>query len=57
MLSWSVPIQYTHSRHGLLVIVGHLLVAADNGEVTIADAQTIDDLMDRTEVLYERATL
>jgi hypothetical protein len=33
------------------------LVAADNGEVTIADAQTIDDLMDRTEVLYERATL
>ena len=56
-LQWRVPVQYAPSRKGILGIVGHLLVDAENGEVTIADGQSTADLMDRAEVLYERATL
>lgn len=56
-LCWRVPVQYTPSRWGLLGIVGHLLVDAESGEVTIADKQTTSDLMDRAEALYARATL
>ncbi len=55
-LSWRVPVQYAPSRRGMLGIVGHLLVDAEQGEITIADEQTIEDLMDRAEVLYARAT-
>jgi len=56
-LQWRVPVQYAPSRKGTLGIVGHLLVDAENGEVTIADGQSTEDLMDRAEALYERATL
>ena len=30
-VSWRVPVQYAPSRRGLLGIVGHLMVDADNG--------------------------
>jgi hypothetical protein len=40
-----------------LGIVGHLLVDAETGEVTVADGQTTEDLLERAEVLYARATL
>ncbi len=56
-LYWRVPAQYTPSRRGSLGIVGHLLIDAESGEVTIADGQTTEDLMDRAEAIYARATL
>ncbi len=56
VLQWRVPVQYATSWQGLLGIVGHLLVNAENGEVTIADEQTTEDLMDRAEVIYARTT-
>ena len=56
-LYWRVPVQYTPSRRGPLGIVGHLLIDADTGEITIADGQTSEDLMARAEAYYERTTL
>jgi hypothetical protein len=56
VLGWRVPVQYAPSRTGPLGVVGHLLVDADMGEVTVADGQTPEDLMERAEVLYARAT-
>jgi len=56
-LRWRVPVQYAPSRKGPLGIVGHLLIDAETGEVTIADGQTSGDLLTRAEALYERATL
>jgi len=56
-LYWRVPVQYAPSRKGPLGIVGHLLVDARAGEVTVADGQTSEDLLARAEALYERATL
>ena len=56
-LCWRVPVQYAPSRRGALGIVGHLLVDADTGEVTVADEQTTGDLMERAEALYARAAL
>ena len=55
VLGWRVPVQYAPSRQGPLGIVGHLLVDADTGEVTMADGQTPEDLMERAEALYARA--
>ncbi|MBI4670266.1 MAG: hypothetical protein HY741_01185 [Chloroflexi bacterium] len=52
---WRVPAQFAPSRLGPLGIAGHLLVDADTGEVTVADGQTTDDLMQRAEALYARA--
>jgi len=56
LLGWRVPVQYAPSRRGPLGIVGHLLVDADTGEVTIADGQMPEDLMERAKALYARAT-
>ena len=56
-LCWRVPVQYAPSRKGPLGIVGHLLIDAETGEVTVADGQTSEDLLARAEVLYERAAL
>jgi len=55
-LHWRVPVQYAPSRCGPLGIVGHLLVDAETGEVTVADGQKTEDLLERGEVLYARAT-
>lgn len=55
-LCWRVPVQYALSRKGTLGIVGHLLVDARTGEVTVADGQTSEDLLSRAEALYECAT-
>jgi hypothetical protein len=41
----------------IVKIVGHMLVDARTGEVTVADGQTSEDLLARAEALYERATL
>lgn len=56
VLGWRVPIQYAPSRRGPLGIVGHLLVDAESGEVTMANGQTTEDLMERAEALYARTT-
>jgi hypothetical protein len=56
-LAWRVPIQYAPSRRGVIGIVGHLLVDAETGEVTLADGQTTEDLMRRAEMLDARPTL
>lgn len=55
-LQWRVPVQYAPSRLGALGIVGHLLVDAQTGEVSIADGRTSDDFVAIAESLYERAT-
>jgi hypothetical protein len=56
-IQWRVPVQFAPSRLGPLGIVGHLLVNAQTGEVSIADGRTREDLMASAELLYERATL
>ena len=56
-LCWRLPVHYTPSRRGFLGIVGHLLVNAGTGEITIADGQTSEDLLTRAEALYECAML
>lgn len=56
-VSWRVPIQYAPARRGSLGIVGHVLIEANTGEVTIADHRTPEDLLKSAESLYERATL
>lgn len=56
-IQWRVPIQFAPSLLGRLGIVGHLLVNAQTGEVSIADGRTRDDLVANAESLYERATL
>ena len=54
-IHWRVPVRYAPSRRGYLGVVGHLLVNAETGEVTLADGQTPDDLLARAEVLYAHA--
>jgi hypothetical protein len=56
-MQWRVAVQYAPSRLGALGVVGHLLVNAQTGEVTIADGRTVDDLILTAEALYERAAL
>lgn len=56
-LGWRVPVQYAPSRWGVLGVVGHLMIDADTGEVTVADGRTTEDLMKGAEALYERAAL
>ena len=56
-LKWRAPIQYAPSRRGVLGIVGHLMIDADTGEVTIADGRKVEDLLQGAEALYERASL
>ena len=56
-IHWRVPVQFAPSRLGPLGIVGHLLVDAQTGEVSISDGRTIEDLVANAETLYERATL
>jgi len=55
-IQWRVPVQFAPSRLGPLGIVGHLLVNAQTGEVSIADGRTREDLAANAESLYERAT-
>lgn len=56
-MQWRVAVQYAPSRLGVLGVVGHLLVDAQTGEVTVADGRTVDDLVLSAEALYERAAL
>ncbi len=56
-LSWRIPVFFSPSRQGNLGIVGHLLVNANTGEVSLTDGLTADDLIARAEALYERAPL
>lgn len=56
-VQWRVAVQYAPSRLGSLGVVGHLLVDAQTGEVSVADDRTIEDLVFSAEALYERATL
>lgn len=56
-LQWRVAVQYAPSRLGPLGVVGHLLVDAQTGEVSVADGCTTEDLVLSAEALYERAAL
>lgn len=56
-VQWRVAVQYAPSRLGPLGVVGHLLVDAQTGEVSVADGRTTEDLALSAEALYERATL
>lgn len=54
---WRVPAQYAPSRLGVLGVLGHLLIDANTGEITLADDKSIEDLQQGAEALYERAAL
>jgi hypothetical protein len=54
---WRLPVVYAPSRLGPLGVVGHLLVDAQTGEVSIADGRSAGDLLASAEMLYERTTL
>ncbi|MBI5567968.1 MAG: hypothetical protein HY870_23930 [Chloroflexi bacterium] len=56
-VAWRVPVQCAPSKRGVLGTVGHLLIDATTGEVTIADRRTTEDLLKGAETLYERASL
>jgi hypothetical protein len=53
-LFWRVPVLYAPSRQGVLGIVGHLRINSTTGEVSIADGQTAEDLLERADTLYAR---
>lgn len=57
VVRWRVPVQYAPSQRGALGIVGHLLVDAATGELSIADDRTVEDLLKGAEALYARAAL
>lgn len=43
-VQWRVAVQYAPSRLGPLGVVGHLLIDAQTGEVSVADGRTTEDL-------------
>jgi hypothetical protein len=51
-LCWRVPVHYAPSLRGPLGIVGHLMVDATTGEVTVADGLTTEDLMTQAEAFH-----
>lgn len=56
-LSWRVPVHLALSRGGYLGKVGDLRVDAQTGDLEIETPQTLAQLAERAEVLYERAAL
>ena len=55
-LQWRVAVQDAPSRLGPLGVVGHLLVDAQTGEVSVADGHKIGDLSLCAESLFTRAS-
>jgi hypothetical protein len=55
-LSWRMPVNLTLSGRGNLGKVGDIQVDAQTGDVQIEPPQTLDQLTDQAEMLYERAT-
>jgi hypothetical protein len=51
-MQWRVAVQYAPLRLGPLGVVGHLLVDAQMGEVSVADGRTVDELVLSAEALY-----
>lgn len=56
-LAWRVPVHLALSRGGYLGKVGDLRIDAQTGDLDVEAPQTLAQLADRAEVLYERAAL
>jgi len=56
-LAWRVPVHLALSRGGYLGKVGELRIDAQNGDIALEPPQTLAQLADQAEVLYERAAL
>ena len=56
-LSWRVPVHLALSRGGYLGKVGDLRIDAQTGDLELESPQTLAQLTDHAEVLYERAAL
>lgn len=56
-LSWRVPVHLALSRGGYLGKIGDLRIDAQTGDLEVEAPQTLTQLADRAEELYERATL
>jgi hypothetical protein len=56
-LAWRVPVHLALSRGGYLGKVGDLRIDAQNGDIALEPPQTLSQMADQAEVLYERATL
>jgi hypothetical protein len=56
-LFWRMPVNLTLSQGGNLGRVGDIQVDAQTGDVQVEPPQTLDQLADQAEMLYERATL
>ncbi len=53
-LFWRLPVNLTLSQGGILGKVGDIQVDAQTGDVQIEPPQTLDQLADQAELLYER---
>ncbi len=56
-LSWRVPVHLAMSRGGYQGKVGDLQVDAQTGDIAVEWPQTLEDMANHAEILYERATL
>ncbi len=55
-LFWRMPVNLTLSQGGTVGKVGDIQVHAQTGDLQIEPPQTIEQLADQAEMLYERAT-
>ncbi len=56
-LFWRMSVNLTLSRQGYLGKVGDIQVDAQTGDLQVEPPQTLNQLADQAETLYERATL
>ncbi len=56
-LTWRVPVHLALSRGGYQGKVGDLQVDAQTGDIAIEWPQTLEDMANHAEILYERAPL
>jgi hypothetical protein len=55
-IAWRLPVLLAPSRRGVIGPIGHLLVDAETGEITIDDNQTAAEIVAAAEALYARTT-
>ena len=56
-IAWRVPVHLSLSLGGYLGKVGSLRIDAQSGAIAVESPQTLEQIADYADVLYERATL
>lgn len=56
-LVWRLPVHLSLSVGGYLGQVGELRVDAQTGDISVSAPQTLEQMAEQAEALYERATL